>query len=84
LVFSRDYFTFTLTSLEPGAYNWEYRAKVGNGKYTFKNIFFIPNSKDRALFKENLKQYQAELVHLSDEMRALLTEEFLFAQRWVP
>jgi hypothetical protein len=84
LVFSRDYFTFTLTSLEPGAYNWEYRAKVGNGKYTFKNIFFIPNSKDRALFKENLKQYQAELVPFSDDMRALLTEEFLFAHRWVP
>jgi hypothetical protein len=83
LVFSRDYYTFTITSLEPGTYNWEYRAKVAMANYRFKNVFYVPQPAAKLDYLRQISDYESQLSLFSDDMRSLLLEEFLILNRWV-
>lgn len=83
LRFSRENYAFWIKDLTPGTYFWEYKAKVGTNNYTFKNLFYVPQAEAKLEYSQQISEYQSQLVVFSEDMRALLLEEFLLMNRWV-
>jgi len=83
LILSRENYTFWLKNLKPGTYFWEYRAKIGVKPYSFINIFFVPQPEAILEYSQQISEYESQLVVFSEDMRALLLEEFLLLNRWV-
>ncbi len=79
LRFSRENYAFWIKDLTPGTYFWEYKAKVG----TFKNLFYVPQADAKLEYSQQISEYQSQLAVFSEDMRALLLEEFLLLNRWV-
>lgn len=83
LRFSRENYAFWIKDLTPGTYFWEYKAKVGTNNYTFKNLFYVPQAEAKLEYSQQISEYQSQLAVFSEDMRALLLEEFLLMNRWV-
>lgn len=83
LRFSRENYAFWIKDLTPGTYFWEYKAKVGTNNYTFKNLFYVPQAEAKLEYSQQISEYQSQLAVFSEDMRALLLEEFLLLNRWV-
>lgn len=79
LRFSRENYTFWIKDLTPGTYFWEYKTKVG----TFKNLFYVPQAEAKLEYSQQISEYESQLADFSEDMRALLLEEFLVLNRWV-
>lgn len=83
LRFSRENYAFWIKDLTPGTYFWEYKAKIGTANYTFKNLFYVPQAEAKLEYSQQISEYQSQLAVFSEDMRALLLEEFLLLNRWV-
>ena len=83
LRFSRENYAFWIKDLTPGTYFWEYKAKIGTENYTFKNLFYVPQAEAKLEYSQQISEYQSQLAVFSEDMRALLLEEFLLLNRWV-
>jgi len=83
LRFSRENYAFWIKDLTPGAYFWEYKAKIGTDNYTFKNLFYVPQAEVKLEYSKQISEYQSQLAVFSEDMRALLLEEFLLLNRLV-
>lgn len=69
--------------LIPGTYFWEYNAKIGMQNYKFKNIFFVPLPLEKEQYFREISTYKNQMEGFSEEMRAILLEEFLQMNHWV-
>jgi hypothetical protein len=83
LRFSRENYAFWIKDLTPGTYFWEYKAKIGTANYTFKNLFYVPQAEVKLEYSKQISEYEIQLADFSEDMRALLLEEFLLLNRWV-
>ena len=83
LRFSRENYAFWIKDLTPGTYFWEYKAKIGTDNYTFKKLFYVPQADAKLEYSQQISEYESQLAVFSEDMRALLLEEFLLLNRWV-
>ncbi len=83
LRFSRENYAFWIKDLTPGTYFWEYKANIGTANYTFKNLFYVPQAEAKLEYSKQISEYKIQLAAFSEDMRALLLEEFLLLNRWV-
>lgn len=83
LRFSRENYAFWIKDLTPGTYFWEYKAKIGTKPCTFKNLFYVPQAEAKLEYSQQISDYESQLAVFSEDMRALLLEEFLLLNRWV-
>ena len=83
LRFSPENYAFLIKDLRPGTYFWEYKAKIGTDNYTFKNLFYVPQADAKLEYSQQISEYESQLADFSEDMRALLLEEFLVLNRLV-